>query len=102
VDDLTTPKYTHRSDSRVLLEPKSDIKKRIGRSPDFGDALALAVAGQTGTARWPIVALERYAGGRDDRGDVNPGQRRSRSRDPYGIGFDHREFRRDMERLSRM
>jgi len=44
VDDLTSPKYTHRSDSRVLLEAKSDIKKRIGRSPDYGDALALAVA----------------------------------------------------------
>jgi hypothetical protein len=36
VDDLMAPKHTHRSDSRVFLEPKLDIKKRTERSPDFG------------------------------------------------------------------
>lgn len=43
-DDLITPKYSHKSDGRVFLEPKDDIKERVGRSPDHGDALALALA----------------------------------------------------------
>lgn len=44
LDDLTAPKYTQKSDQRIALEPKADIKKRIGRSPDHGDGLCLAVA----------------------------------------------------------
>lgn len=40
--DLAAPGYRHRpKDSSLLLEEKKEIKKRIGRSPDDGDALAL-------------------------------------------------------------
>jgi hypothetical protein len=49
--DLTTVKYSFRPDGRRILEPKEDIRKRIGRSPDFGDALALALAWRTTRAR---------------------------------------------------
>ncbi len=42
--DLTTVKYSFRPDGRRILEPKEEIRKRIGRSPDYGDALALALA----------------------------------------------------------
>jgi hypothetical protein len=45
--DLTTVKYSFRPDGRRILEPKEDIRKRIGRSPDYGDALALALAFRT-------------------------------------------------------
>jgi hypothetical protein len=31
------------SDGRVALEPKANIRRRVGRSPDHGDALALAL-----------------------------------------------------------
>jgi hypothetical protein len=37
--DLTAPKRKPRSDGRILIEPKDDIKKRIGRSTDAGDAV---------------------------------------------------------------
>jgi hypothetical protein len=30
------------SDGKLVIEPKEDIKKRIGRSPDDGDACCLA------------------------------------------------------------
>lgn len=33
-------RWSFRSDGRILIEPKEDIKKRIGRSPDLFDALA--------------------------------------------------------------
>jgi hypothetical protein len=42
--DLTAPAYKYDSESRVVLESKEDIKKRIGRSPDGGDALGLTFA----------------------------------------------------------
>ena len=42
--DLTAPGYKYTSSTQKLLEPKEDIKKRIGKSPDAGDALALTFA----------------------------------------------------------
>ena len=42
--DLTAPKKKYDKLGRLLLEPKDDIKKRIGRSTDVGDALALTFA----------------------------------------------------------
>ena len=42
--DLCAPKYEQKSDGRIALESKDKIRERVGRSPDHGDALALAVA----------------------------------------------------------
>jgi len=41
--DLCSFGFTHRGE-KILLESKADIKKRIRRSPDIGDALALCFA----------------------------------------------------------
>ena len=45
--DLCAPHYKYQRDT-VVLENKDEIKKRIKRSPDVGDALAL-------TFRFPII-----------------------------------------------
>lgn len=37
-EDLTSLKYSVDSDKFLELEPKEDTKKRLGRSPDYGDA----------------------------------------------------------------
>lgn len=42
--DLVGPTYKFTDDNRVRLERKDEIKKRLGRSPDKGDALALTFA----------------------------------------------------------
>lgn len=42
--DLTNIKFTYTSKGQIKLESKEEIKKRIGRSPDRGDALAIALA----------------------------------------------------------
>lgn len=39
--DITSIKHDFDASGRLLLEPKSNAKKRLGRSPDAGDALAL-------------------------------------------------------------
>lgn len=43
-EDLEAPEYGYDNSDRVQLEHKDDIKLRIGRSPDTGDALALTFA----------------------------------------------------------
>ncbi len=42
--DLTAPKFSYDELGRVLIEAKDEIRKRIGRSPDAGDAVALTFA----------------------------------------------------------
>jgi phage terminase large subunit len=42
--DLTNIKFKYTSRGQIQLESKEDIKKRIGRSPDRGDALAICLA----------------------------------------------------------
>lgn len=42
--DLTAPTYEFKGKDNILLEPKPAYKKRLGRSPDDGDALALTFA----------------------------------------------------------
>lgn len=39
--DLCTPHYKVRG-GKIIIEPKSDIIKRTGRSPDYGDAVVMA------------------------------------------------------------
>jgi hypothetical protein len=43
VAELSEPTYTF-SGGKFLLEEKDQIKKRLGRSPDLADALALTFA----------------------------------------------------------
>ena len=42
--DLTSVNKKYDATGRLLLESKEEIKKRLGRSPDRGDALALTFA----------------------------------------------------------
>jgi phage terminase large subunit len=43
VGELTTPTYTFVN-GKFLIEPKDQVKERLGRSPDLADALALTFA----------------------------------------------------------
>lgn len=40
--DLTSPKWKMTSGGKILVESKEEIKKRLGRSPDDGDAVMMA------------------------------------------------------------
>ena len=42
--DLTAPKWTTTSSGKIQVEQKPDIKRRLGRSPDVGDAVIMAFA----------------------------------------------------------
>ncbi len=45
--ELCAPMYSFDNQGRIKLEPKENIKERIQRSPDLGDALALTFATDT-------------------------------------------------------
>ena len=51
IAELTTPTYSFKGD-QLLIEPKEKIKQRLGRSPDYADALALTFA-------YPVQARPR-------------------------------------------
>ena len=53
--DLTTPKYKVESGARIKVEGKKEVRLRIGRSPDDGDAAVCAWSVET--ASW----LEAYS-----------------------------------------
>jgi len=42
---LSAVKYTYRSNGTIIIEPKDEVKKRLGRSPDRADALVLMLWG---------------------------------------------------------
>ncbi|CAI2040925.1 TPA: terminase [Serratia liquefaciens] len=43
-EDLSSAEYKVRVDGKIEMEPKEDIKKRLGRSPGCGDAFLLTFA----------------------------------------------------------
>ncbi len=47
--DLTAMHYKHTSDGKIMVESKDDVKKRIGRSTDLGDACIQACWPQGGS-----------------------------------------------------
>ena len=49
IADLASVRYWYDSRGRFTVEPKDAIRARIRRSPDFGDALVIALG--SGLAR---------------------------------------------------
>ncbi len=43
IEELSGVRYKTKSDGRLIVEPKEDYKKRLGRSPDKGDAFVYAL-----------------------------------------------------------
>jgi hypothetical protein len=43
VTDLCAARYQMMADRVIQIEPKEEIKKRIGRSPDVGEAIMMAL-----------------------------------------------------------
>ncbi len=48
-EELLATRYTYDTRGRFKAEPKDDVKERVGRSPDRGDGLMLAVYDSTMT-----------------------------------------------------
>ena len=72
--DLTAPRRLYRADDKIQLESKDRMRSRLKRSPDFGDAVALALH-HSGASTWSggYVVIPRGTFGRhpewDDYGE---------------------------------
>jgi hypothetical protein len=69
--DLTTPKYEPRAGGIIHVESKDELRKRLGHSPDRGDAVVLATWAETpdrDTADTPTPVT--YSDSPSHRGDV--------------------------------
>jgi hypothetical protein len=42
IADLTAPDFKYESGGVISVEKKEDVKKKVGRSTDLGDALAMS------------------------------------------------------------
>ena len=89
--ELPAPTYD-TSTGRIRLEPKEKIKKRIGRSPDDGDALALALSWRTSR---PAVVVQASRSGKRERSTP----RSTRERVLSGAGSARRRFSRRKARV---
>jgi phage terminase large subunit len=49
-DDLTTTEYRPTPTGKLAMVPKEEIAKRLGRSPDRGDALSMSLVGDEAEA----------------------------------------------------
>lgn len=60
--DLLAPKSNVNAEGHIVVESKADIKKRLGRSPDLGDALCMCVYDPPAPARVEqgTLQLRRY------------------------------------------
>ena len=59
-EELSAHTYTYNRKGQMVVQPKDDVKKMLGRSPDFGDSLMLwngyrnASPGLAGTIKKPV------------------------------------------------
>ncbi|GAG08824.1 unnamed protein product, partial [marine sediment metagenome] len=58
IEDLVAMEFSHRSNGKIQMKPKEEIKKVLGRSPDFGDSLA--------NTYYPLDSKRVYIAGGDD------------------------------------
>jgi len=45
IGDLTAPTYKVMSNGKILVESKESVRKRLGRSTDYADAVIMAIVG---------------------------------------------------------
>jgi hypothetical protein len=76
--DLVAPRYWLDSQGRRVVEPKADTKKRLGRSPDRGDAVVMACCVAASSGLQP-------GWGSDDEPALS---RRRRGRSPLAAEYD--------------
>jgi phage terminase large subunit len=79
--DLVAPKYAIDSQARRVLEAKEHTKRRLGRSPDRGDAVVMCFADRYRPSGTSTIDLDES----DDATDPLEHRRRPRQRDSFPL-----------------
>jgi len=56
-DELAAIRWRATSNGKIQIEPKDDLKNRLGRSPDRADAVVLAFSGWRSRRSRPVAAV---------------------------------------------
>lgn len=87
--DLTAPMWWYQSNGKIVVESKDDMRERIGRSPDKGDALCLAYYALHHQG-WSFESINRIA-----TNELNPDKLDDYTRDLLRLsGISLEQFRR--------
>lgn len=70
--ELTSRDFGHNDKDQLVLERKKDMKKRLGVSPDWGDALYLTFAFPVAKLEVPRGEYDRLPGQRESNLDYDP------------------------------
>lgn len=107
--DLTSIHFIVKSNGKIIMEPKDNIKKFIGRSPDYGDALACTFLPFSGDGfRYITLDDERKkpkAEDKDDDDDKNEDKDKNEDIKYRGIDEDDdddNDNRRGLDRRERL
>ena len=92
--DLSAPHWTVTSGGKIQVESKDDIRKRLGRSPDDGDAVVMAYVPHLADH---VANARPWAGAIDlkDIGETEDGMMRRRLRGAHGGAYDGQETPED-------
>lgn len=60
IEDLASIRYKLTSSGKVQREPKDALRKRLGRSPDKGDAVVMGLAADSAPspAEWVAASMQ--------------------------------------------
>jgi hypothetical protein len=56
---LVAIRWRATSNGKIQIEPKEELKNRLGRSPDRADAVVLAFSGWTPRKAWTTEVVHR-------------------------------------------
>ncbi|MHB1523022.1 MAG: hypothetical protein ACYCS9_05820 [Candidatus Dormibacteria bacterium] len=75
VGDLCAPRWSISSGGKIVIEAKDDVRKRLGRSPDIGDAVVMALSVDSYAATGPLPAAVPWGRGGAVEGAAIPWKR---------------------------
>ena len=75
IGDLCAPRWSISSGGKIVIEAKDDVRKRLGRSPDIGDAVVMALSVDSYSATGPLPAAVHWGAGGKVEGAAVPWKR---------------------------
>ncbi len=75
IGDLCAPRWSISSSGKIAIEAKDDVRKRLGRSPDIGDAVVMALSVDSYAATGPLPSAVPWGAGGKVEGAAIPWKR---------------------------
>ena len=84
LEQMAAIEYGHNGSGQILLEPKDDLRRRLGHSPDELDSICCSLASPVSLVAEDPRYAEHRARQREAQRNFDPYAGMERSHDPYG------------------